>query len=138
MAGTVYATWQDVQNGFEKPIPPSLHPKVDEFLERASRRLRMLKPKLAGALEQSGPESDLRGFVKDMVVDAAERKLRNPGGYSHENAGVFSISRYEDFSKGRIDFNPEDLALLDEHIDEFAGATIRGPIRSQITGWRFP
>lgn len=138
MAGTVYATWQDVQDGFEKPIPPSVQPKVDEFLERASRRLRILRKQLQPALDQAGPDSDLSGFVKDMVVDAAERKLRNPGGFSHENAGVFSVSRYEDFSKGRIDFNPEDLALLDQHIDDTFGAVVRGPIRSHITGWRFP
>lgn len=138
MAGTVYATWQDVQAGFEKPIPLPLQPKVTEFLKRASRRLRMKKPKLTPALVRAGAESDLAEFVKDMVVDAAERKLRNPGGFSHENAGVFSVSRYEDFSKGRITFDPEDLALLDEYIDEHAAAVVRGPIRIGLPSWRIP
>lgn len=135
---TAFAEVSDVQAGFEKPIPASLHPKVDLFLARASRRLRLLKPKLPAALESPTAPEDLAGFVKDMVVDAAERKLRNPGGFSHENAGVFSVSRYEDFARGRITFDPEDLLLLDGYIDETFGEMVRGPIKSVIPGWRRP
>lgn len=135
---TAFAEVSDVQAGFEKPIPTSLHPKVDLFLARASRRLRLLKPKLGAALVSPDAPADLTGFVKDMVVDAAERKLRNPGGFSHENAGVFSVSRYEDFAKGRITFDPEDLALLDGYIDETFGELVRGPIKSVIPVWRRP
>ncbi|WNM69938.1 head-to-tail adaptor [Rhodococcus phage GuyFagieri] len=134
----VYGTWTDVQEGFEKPIPASLQPKVDVFLARASRRLRIKKPKLAAALAAAPADSDLAGFVKDMVVDAAERKLRNPGGFSHENAGVFSVSRYDDFAKGRITFDPEDLATLDELIDGTFGSVIRGPVKIGIPAWRRP
>lgn len=135
---TAFAEMSDVQAGFEKPIPVSLHPKVDLFLARASRRLRLIKPKLGAALTNPDAPADLAGFVKDMVVDAAERKLRNPGGFSHENAGVFSVSRYEDFAKGRITFDPEDLALLDGYIDETFGELARGPIKSVIPVWRRP
>jgi len=135
---TAYATWEDVQKGFEKPIPAINQPVVTEFLIRASRRLRMMKGKLAAALVTEGPESDLAGFVKDMVVDAAERKLRNPGGFSHENAGVFSISRYDDFAKGRITFDPQDLALIDEYIDETLDRVVRGPIKIGLPAWRIP
>lgn len=135
---TAYAEVSDLQAGFEKPIPSTLHSKIDVFLARASRRLRLIKPKLANALVEAGEESDLAKFVKDMVVDAAERKARNPGGFSHENAGVFSVSRYEDFAKGRITFDPEDLALLDGYIDETLGELVRGPITSRIPAWRRP
>ena len=135
---TAYATWEDVQKGFEKPIPAINQPVVTEFLIRASRRLRMMKGKLAAALVTEGPESDLAGFVKDMVVDAAERKLRNPGGFSHENAGVFSVSRYDDFAKGRITFDPQDLALIDEYIDETLDRVVRGPIKIGLPAWRIP
>lgn len=135
---TAYATWEDVQKGFEKPIPAINQPVVTEFLIRASRRLRMVKPKLASALVAEGTESDLAGFVKDMVVDAAERKLRNPGGFSHENAGVFSVSRYDDFAKGRITFDPQDLALIDEYIDETLDRVVRGPIKIGLPAWRIP
>lgn len=135
---TAYATWEDVQKGFEKPIPAINQPVVTEFLIRASRRLRMMKGKLAAALVTEGPESDLAGFVKDMVVDAAERKLRNPGGFSHENAGVFSVSRYDDFAKGRITFDPTDLALIDEYIDETLDRVVRGPIKIGLPAWRIP
>ncbi|WNY15143.1 head-to-tail adaptor [Rhodococcus phage MacGully] len=138
MAEVVYGTFEDVQNGFEKPIPVPLRPKVEEFLARASRRLRMIKPKLAPALVGAGPDSDLPGFIRDMVVDAAERKLRNPGGYSSENAGVFSVTRYDDFAKGRITFDPDDLALLDQYIDDTFSAVVRGPVRIGIPSWRIP
>lgn len=135
---TAFAEAADVQAGFEKPIPTALYPKVDEFLARASRRLRMMKPKLDAALANPDAPVVLAGFVKDMVVDAGERKMRNPGGFSHENAGVFSVSRYEDFAKGRITFDPEDLALLDGYIDETFGEIVRGPVKSVIPGWRRP
>lgn len=136
--GSAYADWSDVAAGFERPIPTKLHAVIDVFLARASRRLRILKPTLAAALTEADEDSDLPGFVKDMVVDAGERKLRNPGGFSHEAAGVFSVSRYDDFAKGRITFDPEDLRLLDSYIDITLGEIVRGPIRSPIPAWRVP
>lgn len=138
MAITAYATWQDVQKGFEKPIPTGLQPKVDEFLARASRRLRATKSKLHNALENSEPESELELFVKDIVVEAGEMKLRNFGGFSSESAGVFSVTRYEDFAKGKIRFDPDDLALLDGMLDDKFGATIRGPVKIGLPAWRIP
>lgn len=137
---TALAEASDVQAGFEKPIPASLIPKLDVFLARASRRLRMIKPKLQAYLDalEDPDESDFAKFVKDMVIDAAERKLRNPGGFSHENAGVFSVSRYDDFAKGRITFDPEDLALIDETIDATFGELATGPFKSYIPAWRRP
>lgn len=133
-----YAVCADVQKGFEKPIPASLQPKVDEFLLRASRRLRMMKPKLAGALENAATDSDLPGFVKDIVVEAAERKLRNFGGFSSESAGVFSVTRYDQFATGRISFDEDDLALLDEYLDDTLGAVVRGPVKIGLPSWRIP
>lgn len=133
-----YADWNDVQKGFEKPIPTGLQPKVDEFLARASRRLRVTKRTLQAALDNSLPDSDLSAFVKDMVVEAGEMKLRNFGGFSSESAGVFSVTRYEDFAKGKIRFDPDDLALLDEMLDDKFGATVRGPVKIGIPSWRIP
>ena len=133
-----YATWQDVQKGFEKPIPASLGEKVDEFLARASRRLRMTRSLVGPAMEAADPESDLAGFVKDMVVEAAERKLRNFGGFSSESAGVFAVTRYDDFAKGKIRFDEDDLDLLDEYLDETLGRVVRGPIKIGLPAWRVP
>lgn len=134
-----YATWQDVQNGLEKPIPTALQPKVTEFLGRASRRLRMIRPKLAPALINLDPVTDdLPLFVKDMVVEAAEAKLRNFGGLSSESAGVFAVTRDEFWAKGRIKFDPADLAILDEHIDATMGELARGPVHMHVPTWRQP
>lgn len=133
-----YATWQDVQEGFEKPIPTALQSKVDEFLARASRRLRLMKPKLTAALSATDVDSDLAGFVKDIVIEAGEAKLRNFGGFTSESAGVFSVTRDDFWAKGRIKFDPVDLALLDEHIDATFGATVTGPIKMPIPAWRQP
>ncbi|AXH49766.1 head-to-tail adaptor [Gordonia phage Pleakley] len=148
------ATFDHVQRGFEKPIPNTLKPKVEEFLARASRRLHMivgaqLQTALDKAIIESNydpeqPEDDdnvvphVVGFARDMVVQAAENKLRNFGGYTSESAGVFSVTRDDYWGRGRVTFEPEDLALLQQAIDDTFGETIRGPIRSPIPAHRWP
>lgn len=148
------ATFQDVQRGFEKPIPSPFQPKVEEFLARASRRLHLLvgtklQPALDKALQESGydptePEGPgnevpiVYGFARDMVVQAAENKLRNFGGFSSESAGVFSVTREEWWAKGRIDFAPEDLLLLQGAIDETFDEVILGPIATRVPNYRLP
>ena len=148
------ATFDDVQRGFEKPIPSSLKPKVEEFLARASRRLHMIVgPQLQTALDkeiadsgydpeepedEENPVPNVVGFVRDMVVQAAENKLRNFSGFTSESAGVFSVTRDDYWGRGRISFEPEDLALLQEAIDDTFGETIRGPIASRIPCHRWP
>lgn len=139
MAAFTFAVCADLQAGFEKPIPPINQPIVDEFLRRASTRLMVKVSGLKAAWDvDEDPDSVLRQFVKDMVVDAAERKVRNPGGFSHENAGIFSVSRYEDFAKGRISFDPEDLAELEELLQTDKNAVFRGPISSLPPSWQRP
>lgn len=143
MAEFAYADVGDVQRGFEKPIPTIHQPKVTEFLVRASTRLDVMVQFRTGVplrprWESEAEDSSFRLFVKDMVTDAAERKFRNPGGLSHENAGIFSISRYEDFSKGRITFDPEDLAMLDSMLESTRHERHHGPIRSAIPTHRWP
>lgn len=150
------ASVEDVQRGFEKPIPSSLQPKVTEFLVRASRRLHLLVggAKLQNALDKallenpgydpSLPDADdneppvVYGFARDMVVQAAENKLRNFGGFSSESAGVFSVTREDYWARGRVTFEPEDLALLNKAIDDTFDEVIRGPIRSSIPSHRWP
>ncbi|UTN91395.1 head-to-tail adaptor [Gordonia phage Outis] len=147
------ATFEDVQSGYEKPIPASLKPKVEKFLDRASLRLHFMVPKLDAALAKAYAESDydpsapagddnemprVPAFVRDMVVQAAENKLRNFGGFSSESAGVFSVTREDYWAKGRISFDPEDLTLLRGEIDEAFGAYRMGPIRSHVPCTRLP
>ncbi|QAU07082.1 head-to-tail adaptor [Gordonia phage Sukkupi] len=149
----VLATFDDVQRGYEKPIPQSLKPKVEEFLRRASRRLRLKVPKLQATIDKvlaessydpALPESetneipDVVGYARDMIVQAAEVKLRNFGGFSSESAGVFSVTREDYWSTGRIDFSPADLELLQESIDDTFGELLTGPIRSPIPCTRWP
>ena len=143
MADVAYASVEDVQRGFEKPIPDVHKPKVTEFLGRASTRLSVMVQFRTGMSLRtrwdSEPEdSEFRLFVRDIVTDAAERKFRNPGGFSHENAGVFSISRYEDFAKGRITFDPEDLAMLDSMLESRKHDRVLGPIRTRTPVVRWP
>ncbi|AET09862.1 head-tail adaptor Ad1 [Gordonia phage GRU1] len=147
------AKFDDVQRGFEKPIPDTLKPKVEEFLGRASRRLHFLVPKLEAALAKAYAESDfdpdadedddneiplVPGFVRDMIVEAAEVKLRNFSGYSSESAGVFSVTREDYWAKGRVTFAPDDLELLNQRIDETFGETITGPIATRVPAHRWP
>lgn len=148
------ATVQHVQSGFEKPIPSTLQPKVTEFLARASRRLHMIvgtqlqtaldKAIVEGNYDPEQPDSDTNvvpnvvGFARDMVVQAAENKLRNFGGFTSESAGVFSVTRDDYWGRGRVTFEPEDLALLQQAIDDTFGETIRGPIHSHVPAHRWP
>lgn len=149
------ATFDHVQSGFEKPIPASLKPKVEVFLERASRRLHMIlggarlqtaldKATAEAGYDPTSPESETNvvpvvvGFARDMVVQAAELKLRNFGGFTSESAGVFSVTRDDYWGRGRISFEADDLALLEAAIDDTFGETIRGPIRSSIPRHRWP
>ena len=143
MADFSYAVTADVQAGYEKPIPASLTPKVDTFLARASNRLSVMVRTASGIdlrqrWEAEDVESDLRVFVRNMVADSAERKFRNPGGFSHENAGIFSISRWDDYAKGRIDFDPADLELLYGLLEAEQRETIRGPIHMAVPAYRLP
>lgn len=152
---TALATFEDVQRGFEKPIPTSLKTKVEEFLARASRRLYLIvgSDKLQKAIDKALEESDydpsqppsddneipvVLGFARDMVVQAAENKLRNFSGYTSESAGVFSVTRDDYWGRGRVTFEPEDLALLNSAIDDTFGEVIRGPIRSSVPAHRWP
>lgn len=148
------ATFADVQRGFEKPIPSAFQPKVEEFLARASRRLHMLVgDKLQPALDKAAAEAGfdpsrpdgpgnwaptVYGFARDMVVQAAENKLRNFGGFSSESAGVFSVTREDYWAKGRITFDPDDLLLLQSAIDESFNETILGPIQTRVPNYRMP
>lgn len=140
MADTfAFATFEDVQRGFEKPIPLAVQPLVTEFLVRASTRLRLPRPSLKARFEAAtDPDDAFRLFVRDITIDASEVKLRNPGGFSHENAGVFSISRYEDYAKGRIRFDPLDLADLDDILDTERNKLATGPVRTPIPCYRLP
>ena len=139
MAAFTFADYADLQAGFEKPIPVANQPIVDEFLRRASTLLIVkVGTTLQSSWDDAEPDSVLRTFVKDMVVDAAERKIRNPGGFSHENAGIFSVSRYDDFAKGRITFNPEDLKDLEELLETGKNAVHRGPISTKPPAWQRP
>lgn len=134
-----FATADDLSKGFEKPIPDAVKPLVTEFLVRASTRLRLPRPTLRAKFDAITDEDDaFKLFVKDMVIDASEVKLRNPGGFSHENAGVFSISRYEDYAKGRIRFDPEDLAMLDDLLDKGRNQIATGPVRTPVPEYRLP
>ena len=141
MADFTYAVAQDVKSGYEKAIPASLEAVIDVFLSRASTRLEVLikiqsKIDLRPRWVAEPDDSTLKCFVRDVVADAAERKFRNPAGFSHENAGIFSISRWEDYARGRIDFDPKDLDLIAGLLESEANELIRGPITSSVPEYR--
>ena len=143
MPGFAYATVADVQRGLEKQIPTALDVVVTEFLERASNRLSVTMTNrgavnLRAQWEESEEDSDLWIFVRNLVADSAERRFRNPGGFSSENAGIFSVTRYDDFAKGKITFDPDDLDLLDGLLETTSGGREIGPINSRIPDWNRP
>ena len=141
MADFTYAVAADVKSGYEKAIPSSLEATIDVFLSRASTRLEVLikiqtKIDLRTRWLAEEDDSTLKSFVRDIVADAAERKFRNPAGFSHENAGIFSVSRWEDYARGRIDFDQKDLDLIAGLLESDANETILGPITTSVPGYR--
>jgi hypothetical protein len=141
MADFQYATFEDVKSGYEKAIPASLEGAINTFLSRASTRLEVLikiqtKVDLRARFVAEADGSTLKNFVRDLVADSAERKFRNPAGFSHENAGIFSVSRWEDFARGRIDFDQKDLDLIAGLIESDANETILGPITTSVPAHR--
>lgn len=141
MPDFTYAVTQDVKSGYEKAIPASLEAVINVFLSRASTRLEVLIKiqtkidlRTRWLAEEDG--STLKNFVRDIVADAAERKFRNPAGFSHENAGIFSVSRWEDYARGRIDFDQKDLDLIAGLLESDANETILGPITTSVPAHR--
>ncbi len=107
------ATWaspDDVATLYEG-TPPD---RTEALLSRAERELTRLVPRLAARIDlpADDPETLDQGLVRDVLVDAVIRKLRNPRGIVSEQDGDYS---YRLATAGATDgawFTAAELASL--------------------------
>lgn len=107
----VYASLEDVQAAYEHTIPAGGEVRVERLVEQASVRLRRRVPNLNARID-AGKDEDLAALARGVVVDAVLRVIRNPNGYSAEQAGEFSYRIDRAVSSGRLTFPDDDLADL--------------------------
>lgn len=105
---SVWATTADVQAVYEGTIPA----RTQALLDRIERRLARRVPRIAERIALDPTDADYLDpdDVKDVVVDATLRIVRNPKGYQFESDGEYSY-RLADGTVGTW-FTEEELALL--------------------------
>lgn len=109
MAEELFATVDDVQAVYEQEIPAGARKRVDLLLRKAQARLLARVPSIRARLDAGSLEPVLvRGALEDIVL----RVLRNPNGYSMEQAGEFAYRIDRAVASGRIQITDEDVAPL--------------------------
>jgi hypothetical protein len=107
--GVTYADWTDVTLVAPIPLPTTLQPRVTEYVNQASVRLRAIVPGLDNRLASGNLEADL---VKGVVVDAVLRLVYNPTGAQSQTAGPFNTSKAGGVAGDAIVFDPDQISLL--------------------------
>lgn len=100
---------QDVADAIKGGVPDGESRWVATQLGRAMRLLSRLRPGLQQLVDDGGLDP---GFVRDIVVEAVLRVVRNPDGVYREQEGEYGYSRSVDVASGRLEFLPSELALL--------------------------
>jgi hypothetical protein len=105
----VYAGVEDVRSAWNRPVPESRVPYVQDKLDRAHRLLRRRAPGLDARVAggQLAPED-----VGDVIVRMVIRVLRNPEGYRTETDGDYSYGRDTRSASGELTVTDEDLEEL--------------------------
>lgn len=99
----------DVQAAYEKPIPDNLTEFVNHQIGRAERLLSRTLPSLDAWLTDGCLTDD---DVKDVVIEAVLRVVRNPGGLQMEMSGNYSYQARADVAGGKLYFSDAELAQL--------------------------
>lgn len=102
----MYATWEDVEEAYERTIPEEQRDYVTAIIERAERRLvgkvrSIPRRLLAGDLDKQD--------VVDLVVTATLRIIRNPEGASLEVEGNYTIQVRADVAGGALFYTDDEL-----------------------------
>jgi hypothetical protein len=109
---STYATTDDVEALYEGTVPD----RAQALLDRAERELARLVPdlatRIASATDVAGHID--QGLVRDTLVDAVIRVLRNPKGYAYEREGEYGYGYGVNnvAGTGAVTFTTEELARL--------------------------
>jgi Phage protein Gp19/Gp15/Gp42 len=85
-----YATLTDVEDAYEGTVPDRTQNVIDRVERRLERYVANITARLA--LPSDNPAHIAAGDVRDVVVDAVMRQLRNPRGYTSERDGDYGYS----------------------------------------------
>lgn len=127
---TQYADFNLVKSyAYGMDIPDEFEEEVVALIVKAERRLLRRASSIPKRIEDGRLSKE---DVADVVADMVLRVVKNPGGYSSEQAGEFSYRIDWGAASGRIHVTKEDLQNLGLGA---SGATI-GVVRSQPPAWR--
>jgi hypothetical protein len=104
-----YVTFEDVQARYEQDIPAEQVEYVDALIGEAETLLTARVPGLADRITAGSIDVEVVGVV---VKRAVLRVLRNPDGYTSEQAGDYSYRVSAAVASGHLDYTPADLALV--------------------------
>lgn len=134
MANHLALDSDDVQDAYEGKISTDQVRWVERKLDQAVRELYAIIPTLKSRVEKETIDVDL---VKDKVVDAVLRVVRNPLGIDREGEGDYTIHLRNTVASGDIWYQDKDLLQLGY---EAPGKSNKmGTVRATPTpGWGFP
>lgn len=107
-----YTTPADIREaayGIAIPEGEDVDAALAKLIAKAERRLIGRVPSIPGRIIAGTLDVDR---VKDAVEDIVLRVVRNPNGYSSEQAGEFSYRIDRVTASGRIEVTPDDLVGL--------------------------
>lgn len=129
-----YTSPQDVRSaayGITIPQSNDVDRSLEALIRKAERRLLARVPSIPARIASAELEV---AAVRDAVEDIVLRVIRNPNGYSSEQAGEFSYRIDRVVASGRIEITPEDLVGLRPSKRAGTGRSIR----LAIPRWRLP
>lgn len=104
---------------------------VEHLIAKAETRLAARIPKLHRRVERGEIDEELvAGVVEDVVI----RVLRNPAGYTYEQAGEFVVRLDGERAAGAVKILDSDIAaILGED-----NSPLIGSVRMRVPAWRLP
>lgn len=127
-----YADFSDIQlAAYGLDLPGSAQQSVEAIIAKAEARLLARVPSIPERVESGELGTDLvRGVVEDIVI----RLIRNPQGFSSEQAGDFSYRIDRLAASGVVQVTDDDVK------DLLPKGSVRsfGTVRLGVPAWRLP
>lgn len=102
-------TSDDVDNAYEESIEISQVAWVERVTDKAVRELLGLIPTLQVRIDSGKLDKEL---VKDKVIDAVLRVVRNPKGIDSEGEGDYNVKLRNTVASGDVWYQEKDLLQL--------------------------
>lgn len=109
MANFLDLNSDDIDDAYEGTIEVSEVAWVERVTDKAARELLGLIPNLPARIDSGKVDKDL---VKDKVIDAVLRVVRNPQGIDTEGEGDYNIKLRNTVASGDVWYQEKDLLQL--------------------------